>query len=728
MANGSAEHFEGYRTPEWANRPPPQPFSLTAKACFSCHSEPEDVPEHPAFATKGEKRPAATRYRKPKDQQMAMLFEGFRQLSNVSLCFSGRDGEVEQLQGSEKAELLAAHDPNQPRDPNAAPPRAFALTLLVRESAYATHRQAWLNCMAYWANCGDADERAARHVRMAVLADQDARKYSVKHGQGLKEVAELALIFVAPDGQVAMVKSPLPYKDTGRKMFKALRTAAATLFDHAKQTPPNALFRTMDVGSETVAEAYVLSYKRTADAFWDTMIAYVPPPELHGELLAFAGVFVKIAKDAVMKTPQRWTHEAVDYGVVCYKKGMQDHLHDFLMKARAEELVQGAPPYEACLRPADQDADELSLNLHILRVSHRFVDLKDQVSCYGMRNSPGELMTPWFAGHLGFQGVVFDMAPFTKNSYNWTYVLPCDQEGTLTLVDRHTYPQWNLADLAIQFYGRCFHDDGDDASLEAMLQPLKRPRKPEGAPGAEDALLADLVGDPFFSGAFRIGDVYERLGQDARVRMPALAAFLVSAIGQLGPDAPMSRALATCTELRILRNAEVESLRSELEALKSAAPPVVAPTGPDTGPFPFGVVTRIITGMGRERAPCFKLAGLKSMQRAKVIVKILAIASGVEIDQAQVGWVSTNCEGLDHVDAVAKAGHRMASPLLIVARAAAGEARFLAVNQDDGGAIKTEPVDLKSAVMLSVRNSLTVVLYREDSTQLIACPLVSAAT
>ncbi len=42
---------EGYRTPDgWSNDPPPQPESLTAKACYSCHSVPVDVRENPAFA------------------------------------------------------------------------------------------------------------------------------------------------------------------------------------------------------------------------------------------------------------------------------------------------------------------------------------------------------------------------------------------------------------------------------------------------------------------------------------------------------------------------------------------------------------------------------------------------------------------------------------------------------------------------------------------------------
>lgn len=730
MAIVAGEPQEGYNTPDWANNPPKQPESLTAKACYSCHSKPDNVPEHPAFAvtcpSASEKRPLALpsndQYRQPKDAQMALLYEGFRQLSTVSLCF--KEIELEQLLASEAAELLAVGDCDKPRDPNAAAPRAFALTLLIRDRRLCVHRRTWLNCMAYWANCGEGDDVAAGHARFTVLTDQDARKYSSEHGQGLRETAELALVFVAPDGKVAMVKLPLAYKDSGRKMFKTLRTTAAQLFEHAEQTPPSALFRTMEVGSETVNDAYVLSYKRTCDAFWAMMIEHAPPPELHGELLVFADTCVKIAQDAVMRTPQGWRHEKVDYGLLCCKKGMHHQLHEFLMKVRAEELAKGANEHEACLRPADQDADELSLNLHILRASHRFVDLKGKVSCFGMRNAPGDLLTPWFRGQLGWQGAVFDLQPFTRESYNWNYVLPVAQDNTIDEIDMHAYPQWNITCLAWMNYGQCFDDSVNESSMETLLQPLKRPRKPEGVPGPEDALLAGLVGDPFFSGPFRVGDVYERLSQDARVKMPALAAFLVSAIGQLGPDAPMSRALATCAELRHARDEEVAALRAEIAALKSAAPPVVRAPEPDAGPFPFGVVTRIIAGMGLERKPCFKLVNLTNAQRAKVIVRVLTEASGGAEDPAEITWCETHCQGLDNLDAVAKAGERaaqIAKGKLLIAVHNSGEAKFLEVAAREDGSLEKRPVDLKTVLTISIKQKLVMVLYREESTQLIAC-------
>jgi len=739
----AGEAYEGYHTPDWANNPPKQPESLTAKACYSCHSEPDDVPEHPAFAvtrpSTNEKRalslPRNDRYRKPKDAQMGILYEGFRQLSTVSLCF--KEGDVKQLLTSEAAELTAAHGRHDvPCDPNAALPRAFALTLLIKESRLCVHRRTWLDCMAYWANCGEADQVAAGHARFSVLADQDARKYSFEHGQKLNDPAELALVFVAPDGKVAMVKLPLPYKDSGRKMFKALRTTAAELFDHAQQTPPSALFRTMEVGSDTVADAYVLSYKRAADAFWATMIEYSPAPELHGELLAFADIYVKIAQDAIIKTPQKWTHEKVDYGLLFYKKDMQDQLHEFLVKVRAEEHARGAPEHEACLRPADQDADELSLNLHILRASHRFVDLARKISCFGMRTSPGALLTPWFEDRLGWQGLVFDVKPFTRETYNWNYVLPVKQDNTLDMVVMHAYPQWNLTCLAWTNYGDCFYDDGEESSLEAVLQPLKRPRKPEGVPGPEDAILVNLVGDPFFSGPFRVGDVYERLSQVERVKMPALAAFLVSAIGQLGPDAPMSRALATCAELRRAREEEVAALRAELAKLQSAAPPPKPRLEPDAGPFPFGVVKRIIAGMGLERTPCFKLAPtLTNAQRAQVIVRILAEAAQSEkverLDPAEVKWCEKHCKGLDNVDAVATAGERAAAASkskLLIAVHNSNQAQLLETVAHEDGSLEKRPVDLKTALTISIKQRMIMVLYREESTQLIACKPVATAS
>ena len=715
-----------FSTPTTWDNPnvPTQEHSLTVSACNCCIWKgrgTDAVPEHGAFCDRKRTREQPKKYKEPETPQTKILYEGFRQLLTVSLCF--KEGDADQLLASEAAELLASADPDKPRDPDAAPPRAFALTLLVRDHRICVHRRTWLDCMAYWANClgveaGD-DARAAGDVRFTALADDDARKYGVHRGEMPRETAELALVYVAADGKVTMVKAPLEYKDTGRKMFAALRKTAALLFEHAERTPPRALFRSMRVSSDDVENAFWKTWQHANEMFWDMVIHFEPLPPLHGDLLEFAEVFVKIGKDEHVKTGQAWAHEAVDFGMLCYKEGMVDAMTDFLVKVRAEELSQGAPESAACLRPADRDSDELSLNLHILRVSHLLVSFKGLVSCFGARSAPGSPLAPWHKD-LSWPGVRFDLTPFTRDTYNWVYVLTCKMEKTHTARDDQTRAQFELTALGAERYLECFGVHNRQEEAEELFRSLKRPCQVRTDPQPEDAVLANLVGDPFFSGAFRIGDVYKELQQNTRVQMPALSAFLVSAMGQLGPDAAMSSALTTWAELRRGRDEEVAALRTEIEALKSAAPPVVAPPPPDNGPYKFGIVTRMIVAMGRARKTCYKLGPLDNAARSKVIVRVLALSKGVEPNQAQAEWGCDNCEGMADVEAIAATGHQLGYALLIAVHSA-GQAQFRQVVTGDDGKPKTQPIAALDALELSISQDLTVVLYREENTQLIAC-------
>jgi hypothetical protein len=306
------------------------------------------------------------------------------------------------------------------------------------------------------------------------------------------------------------------------------------------------------------------------------------------------------------------------------------------------------------------------------------------------------------------------------------YVLTCKQERTHTARDDQTRAQFELTALGAKRYLECFGVHNHPEDVEELFRSLKRPCQVRADPQPEDAVLANLVGDPFFSGAFRIGDVYKELHQNTRVQMPALSAFLVSAMGQLGPDAPMASALATWAELRRGRDEEVATLRAELEALKSAAPPVVAPPPPDTGPYKLGIVKRMIVAMGRERSTTWRLDKCDNAARSKVIVKVLALSRGVEPDMARAEWGCDNCEGMGDVEAIAAIGHELGVALLIARTHGAGQAQFNQVVEDDDGKPKTQPISALDALELSISQDLAVVLYREENTQLVTCVPPSA--
>jgi len=375
------------------------------------------VPENEAFRNdtqKGKRPPTPVpKYLEPLEAQTAIIYDGWLQQSVATVCHMRED--IDRLLQGEEAELLAVAYRDRERDPDAAAPREFALTLLVKESNKCVFRGEQLDCMSFWAHCG-GEERAAKDVRFTVLADTDACKYGIKHGQGPRCSTELALVYVNSAGELSMAKKELDYKDSGRKIFKMLRTTAGQLFESTKQTPPHSLFRSMEVSSETVQGGYRKSMQAANDAFWDKLSRHGESPCLQGQHLCFQHqcTFLKIADTDVLNTPQGFTHERVCFGMLFYTRGMHQATHDFLVQAMGEERSKqpnAAPTCAFGLRYADQTADELSLGLHVLRVSQERVSLKGQISCFGLRASPGARVCMY--ANASMQSLVFDLAPFT---------------------------------------------------------------------------------------------------------------------------------------------------------------------------------------------------------------------------------------------------------------------------------------------------------------------------
>ena len=87
-------------------------------------------------------------------------------------------------------------------------------------------------------------------------------------------------------------------------------------------------------------------------------------------------------------------------------------------------------------------------------------------------------------------------------------------------------------------------------------------------PTAEDAILRSLLGMPFGVQAFRLGDLHtevERLSH-----CPHLAAFLIAAIHELGPDASIAQAFEKFTKLCATHRTQVASLQKTIETLKAS--------------------------------------------------------------------------------------------------------------------------------------------------------------
>lgn len=719
--------INGRSTPPWSNYLlPKQLHSLTTQAAQQCRNRTGQVPENEAFRndTQNGKRPPTPvpKYREPIEPQTEIIYEGWLQQNVATVCRKRDD--VERVLQCEEAELLAAFDGDRERDPDAAAPRGFALTLLVRESKKCVFRGEHLDCMSFWAYCG-GDERAAKDVRFTVLADEDARKYGTKHGEAPRCSTELALVYVNTAGQLSMAKKELEYKDTGRKIFKMLRATAGQLFESTKKMPPPSLFRSMEVGSATVEGGYRNSVQAANDAFWDKLSRHGESPCLQGQHLCFQHqcTFLKIADTDVLHTPQGFAHERVCFGMLFYNKGMHQATYDFLVQAMGEERAKqpnAAPTCAFGLRYADQTADELSLGLHVLRVSQERVSLKGQISCFGLRTSPGARVCMY--PNASMQGLVFDLAPFDRVTYNNWFVLPCTQDQVNTTRNDQVLAQWEAAELGVRKYMHCFRDEGDgDVTEDPCPFKILKCEVPPEAP--EDQVLGRLVGTPLFFGAVRIGDVYAQLGDGGKELMPTLSTFLVSAIGRLGPDARMSTALGTWAGLIREYDTEAKKLRAEIQTLRRGAAPVVNKPEGDTGPYKVSIINRLIAGMGRKRSGAYKLGTVNNATRIKSIVCAVAVSQSKEADAAEADWGTKHCDNMSNVEAIAAVGRRMTEePLVLIVLSEGNVGRFLRVVFDcDVGKVVTRPIGGLDALAISGNKLTTVVLYREENTQLVTC-------
>ena len=723
--------------PPWANSHlHKQKFSQAAQAAQNCRNVLTQVPESGTFlndpARNNLKRAATPekKYREPLDPQTALVYDAFLQLSVVNVPIK-RFGVLRILK-SEKAELLAATAAatgHADIDPDAAPPRSCAVTLLIRDSSKCTHKATLLNCVAYLAHYGGA-ERAAKDVRFSVLMDDDALAYGVNHGQGPKDNVEIALVYATPDAVVTMAKIELPWKDSGRKLFKLFKMRTIQLFELVSINPPPSLMRVMDgVGSETVADAYVNSMQSANDDFWARLSTHSPSPSLDHKLdfhiLENVGAFLKIVPTWVMDTPEGIAHPLVSFGILFYRKGMHEETKEFLVKARESQLARFEPPpppdWPIGLRYADQDMTEKSLGLHVLQVTSDFVSFKGEISCFGMVGSPGHRVCVYDGATM--LRLVYSLLPFEIQHYNNNFVFPCTQDHVNTQNDSVTRAQWDATCAAVRKYWHCvYYMDPDE---EAPPSPFALSQS-RAEPSEEDRALSQIVGTPSFYGAFRVGDVYEQISKPLQPPMPALSAFLVSACARLGPAASMSQALNECVRLREAHEAEIKSLHSELAQLQTAPPPPTLRATAETGPYKYGIVSRIIAGMGLEKGVGYGLKMPMTGGRIKVIVSVLAAAKGLALSEGAIDagsdaeWGKQNCGDMTAVEAIAAIGSRLYDcPIVIIAQDERSAFSFLKVRGAGGaGEVTTRCISAVDALELSIPKTAIFVLHKLDGDKL----------
>ena len=282
--------------------------------------------------------------------------------------------------------------------------------------------------------------------------------------------------------------------------------------------------------------------------------------------------------------PPPLTSEHVYHGLLLHKHGEHEEAMHYCRREAARERENRNNPNDPWGLPIPSTTSDAWLGLHVLSVRSEWVCLAEHLGAYGVVGAPGTCPTKSLDGHA--LRLVFSLAPFDARFVEATFALPVGRDLALPVVDGMSVME--ATDAAYQSYQSIF-TDGREREIEregAVVSALFGLVKHESQGLPEDLALAQGFGVPFGCGAFRIGDVHERVTQSDHPA-PHLDAFLRTAISQLDRDQPLSAAFALLTEKckeneRLLgEKRALEDRVSELEGqlATAAEAPAAAPDG-----------------------------------------------------------------------------------------------------------------------------------------------------
>jgi len=500
------------QVPEWANRPeavPPQDYSFVSRAAFELRSLPTVIPLPPGFGSGKRRRDGDDASgldlttKRPVFQQTALVRDAWMALAAVVALH--RESDLSRLVEGEKAELLAASGRGA-SDANAAGPRRFALTLLIRDSATCVQRVALLDAIGFMARFG-GEERVARDVRMSILVDGPARKYASTHAHAMKFSVELALVCVGheTDGLEAHF-GEMPYETSALENYRNLTRIAAALFlrADAMQMAPPSVFQIGPVTEKGLANAYVAAIKEADDEFRGLLMICHPFALIDTKLdFERHRTFVKLVPEAVPVT-----HPSVTWGMLMYADGKHDAVHEYCLAAKREDqrLHPDRPAHSPFGIPTPQTTRDNALEMHIFSVSTDLVSLRGRISCFGLEASPGSVVCKY--PHAGIHRMVYRLARFDDAFRAKQFVLPIAKWQVDSAHRCEHMPQWEVVSEGVRKYWEAYARPGKrvEPSCFGHRFNLARGYAP---PSKDDALLANMFG-VFSSGAARLGDVFER--------------------------------------------------------------------------------------------------------------------------------------------------------------------------------------------------------------------------
>jgi len=710
--------------PEWSNSaeavPPQEERSCVSRAAFELRYTQVDVAAPRGFEPRKRRAPPPVVW-KAGDAQMALVCEGF--LARACLTAVDHPAKLALLLKAERAELLAA-DGQGPTDAHAAPPRAFALTVLVRDSALCTGRVALLDAAGHWARCGGA-ERAASVCRMTVLADECARAYAAHHRLRPGPTPMLVLAWAAPgcDLVVRAEAVELPNASSGapRACLDELVRSAAALFRDAEQEPPPAVVRCFgdadELPDEPLHGAYAAAVKGATDAFWERVFLHVPFEPIETKLdFEHHRTFVKLVPDPQKHHPPP-AREQFACGLLAYAKDMHEEARDFCLRATREEK-ESHP-----LRPSNvpyglrfpRDADEHALRLHVLQLSTDYVSLQGEVSAYAPRAAPGKPVSLYPNAQV--PRLVFQLLRFDEKFCEGKYVLPLGSTKQLDSDNRFEHTsQWDAFDHAVTVRYRDawgLQAGADGAAAGADRFRLAKRYRPHNR---EEALAASLFGVARGDAA-GLGDVYaqfRKLGGASR----HVDAFLTAAIADHGADAPVAQALAAMARASKEHSKRSAALAKALESkryleqrvqeLEQRKAPIASAPAP--------LVKDLLAALKRRPKKGRVIAEPVAGAAVTTVVFAYANARGAPEDKAEARWGKKHVGALPTFDAICKVvGQLEHGPVVLMRLGADGDADFLKARSEGRAA---ERITFLEAMRLNAEGGTAFLQFDSETVKL----------
>jgi hypothetical protein len=663
-------------------------------------------------------------YKKPICDQTALIMGAYNELRVVSVPTTVT--QFHRLLLAETAELTAWAEPTKNRDPNAADPRAFALTLLIYDHKKCIMNHMLLDCMAYLANYERNGFRGAADVRFTVLLDNDAQQYSQKHGGNLGTEAELALVYVNDDNEIAMAKTEVRYLNRSSKVYSILQKRICELFNIAGKKCPASVTSMGTHRSVEIDLAYLRSMQSTNDDFWNLLTYYGPAPEL-SEKLYFDktnDAFLKIVPRVDNANGKNMTRPNVSFGMLCYRKGSQAEMREFIEKSRLVELGERPDAVTGLKFPTASMAEE-GLLLHVLHVSSDTISIAKQYSCFG--NSGGVPGVKICNDTASVRRLLYSLLPYTPENFPDVFVLPCTQYQVNTTNDQVTRAQWKAAESGVRNYWRCFYTVEPKVDIPVIRLTQTEPL---GEPSEEDKSLASVMGTTLFTGAFYIADVYAQLRNHPNQPMPSLCSFLQTSAARLGPMASMSSALNESVRVGCKRDSELHDLRNEVVRLKREQPVVIQPPLViKNSSYAVTTAKRIIKGMGLSDLGKYALSAPLKGPLIMVILTCLARSQSSQLmtddeKNRKAKWGKKHCLALAPIDAIAAVARNeyATTPIIIItfSDCVTDGAKFLLVaDKVDGDNFpKTSQISAIEALEIRASKNAVVTLYYTDEAKL----------